>query len=192
MASLHFIYSAMNAGKSTELLQVAHNYEEQGMNVLLLSPVVDNRFGANVISSRLGIQKPAINFDTNENLLSLVTDRTKETKLECILVDEAQFLTAKQVWELSDVVDRLGIAVMAYGLRTDAFANTFEGSERLLALADKIVERVTICKTHRKATMVIRRDENGNVVKSGSQIAIGDNETYESVSRARYKELMGL
>lgn len=187
MASLYFTYSAMNAGKSTELLQVAHNYEEQHMHVALLSPKIDNRYGSGMISSRLGIAKPAKSFMSDDNLVVMVNRLRAEQPIDCILVDEAQFLTREQVWQLSDVVDCLGIPVMCYGLRTDAFGNTFEGSERLLALADKIVERKTICKCGRKATMVLRKDSHGDVVKSGTQIQIGDHDTYESVCRKHYK-----
>lgn len=187
MASLYFTYSAMNAGKSTELLQVAHNYEEQHMHVELLSPKIDNRYGIGMISSRLGIAKPAKSFTPDDNLMEMVTHLQTDQSIDCILVDEAQFLTREQVWQLSDVVDCLGIPVMCYGLRTDAFGNTFEGSERLLALADKIVERKTICKCGRKATMVLRKDAHGEVVKSGTQIQIGDHDTYESVCRKHYK-----
>jgi thymidine kinase len=187
MASLYFTYSAMNAGKSTELLQVAHNYEEQHMHVALLSPKIDNRYGSGMISSRLGIAKPAKSFMPDDNLVVMVNRLRAEQPIDCILVDEAQFLTREQVWQLSDVVDCLGIPVMCYGLRTDAFGNTFDGSERLLALADKIVERKTICKCGRKATMVLRKDSHGDVVKSGTQIQIGDHDTYESVCRKHYK-----
>lgn len=187
MASLYFTYSAMNAGKSTELLQVAHNYEEQHMHVSLLSPRIDTRFGASVIKSRLGISKPATSFTPEQNLLALVTELNNASPIDCVLVDEAQFLTREQVWQLTDVVDYLNVPVMCYGLRTDAFGHTFEGSERLLALADKIVERKTICKCGRKATMVLRKDAQGRVVRAGSQIEIGDNGTYESVCRKHYK-----
>ena len=191
MAKLYFYYSAMNAGKTTTLLQSAYNYQERGMRTLVLTPRLDHRAGEGVVASRIGLKARARIFDGSEDLLALVqADIAMRGPLGCVLVDEAQFLAKAQVWQLSDVVDKLAIPVLAYGLRTDFRGELFEGSRHLLGLADNLVEIKTICHTGKKATMVVRVDENGLAVKDGPQVEIGGNERYVSVSRAEFKKIM--
>jgi thymidine kinase len=191
MAKLYFYYSAMNAGKTTTLLQSAHNYHERGMRTLLLTPAIDTRMGTGVISSRIGLSAPARGFEREQDLLALVrADIAERGALHCVLVDEAQFLTRTQVWALGDVADNLGVPVLAYGLRTDFRGELFEGSQYLLAWADNIDEIKTICHTGRKATMVLRVDDKGRAVKDGPQVEIGGNDRYVSVSRREYKKVM--
>lgn len=188
MAKLYFYYSAMNAGKSTTLLQSAWNYRERGMNPLLLTPEIDNRHGAGRIASRIGLDADALRFSQVDNLFDVVSERHAGDPLHCVLVDEAQFLTRQQVWELSDVVDQFNIPVLAYGLRTDFQGQLFEGSQQLLAWADSLVEIKTICHCGRKATMVLRLDDSGRPLRDGEQIRIGGNERYLSVCRQHFKE----
>ena len=191
MAKLYFYYSAMNAGKTTTLLQSAYNYHERGMRTLVLMPRLDRRAGEGVVASRIGLKARATVFDGSDDLLALVqADIAARGPLGCVLVDEAQFMTKPQVWQLSDVVDKLGIPVLAYGLRTDFRGELFEGSRYLLALADNLIEIKTICHTGKKATMVVRVDESGRAVKDGPQVEIGGNERYVSVSRAEFKKIM--
>jgi thymidine kinase len=191
MAKLYFYYSAMNAGKTTTLLQSAHNYHERGMRTLLLTPAIDTRMGTGVISSRIGLSAPAVVFERDRELLSLVKDDiAARGPLHCVLVDEAQFLSRAQVWSLGDVADDLNVPVLAYGLRTDFRGELFEGSQYLLAWADNIDEIKTICHTGRKATMVLRVDANGRAVQDGPQVEIGGNERYVSVSRREYKRVL--
>lgn len=192
MASLYFTYSAMNAGKSTSLLQVAHNYEERDQRVLLLTPAIDERAGKGVIASRLGIDRAALAFTSSTDLAALIQARHGQQQIDCVLLDEAQFLTETQVWQLTDVVDRIDIPVMCYGIRTDAFGQAFPGSAVLLAVADKVSEMKTICFCGRKATMNLRIDEKGEAVKVGEQIAIGGNDRYISCCRKHWKEKLGL
>jgi thymidine kinase len=192
MASLYFTYSAMNAGKSTSLLQVAHNYEERDQRVLLLTPAIDERAGKGMIASRLGIDRSALAFTSGTDLAALIEARHSQQRVDCVLIDEAQFLTETQVWQLTDVVDRVDIPVMCYGIRTDAFGQAFPGSAVLLAVADKVSEMKTICYCGRKATMNLRIDENGEAVKVGEQIAIGGNDRYISCCRKHWKEKLGL
>ncbi|MCC9600103.1 thymidine kinase [Stieleria sp. JC731] len=187
MAKLYFYYSAMNAGKSTILLQCSYNYQERGMKTLILLPEIDTRDEPGMVTSRIGLAAKAITFNTADHLFSLVESRHLESKLDCILVDEAQFLTRKQVKQLSDVCDHLDIPVMAYGLRTDFQGNLFTGSEVLLAWADTLSEIKTICHCGRKATMVLRVDSKGRPIKDGQQIQIGGNERYVSVCRMHFK-----
>ena len=191
MAKVFFYYSAMNAGKTTTLLQSAHNYHERGMRTLLFTPALDTRFGDGIVASRIGLQAQGRRFRRDDDLLA----RTEEDiavrgALHCVLVDEAQFLTRAQVWQLSDVADRLNIPVLAYGLRTDFRGELFEGSQYLLAWADNLVEIKTICHTGKKATMVVRVDDRGRAVTDGPQVEIGGNERYVSVSRAEFKKVM--
>ena len=188
MAKLHFYYSAMNAGKSTTLLQSAWNYREQGMNPLLLTPQIDNRSGQASIASRIGLEAEAQRFSQIDNLFDVTSARHEQEPLHCVLVDEAQFLTRQQVKELSEVVDQLDIPVLAYGLRTDFQGNLFEGSQQLLAWADSPVEIKTICHCGRKATMVLRLDDHGRPLRDGEQIRIGGNERYLSVCRQHFKQ----
>lgn len=190
MAKLYFYYSAMNAGKTTSLLQSAYNYHERGMRTLILTPALNNREGEGVVASRIGLKAVARRFERGENLLDLVNaDVASRGKLHCVFVDEAQFLGKAQVWQMSDVVDRLGIPVLAFGLRTDFRGELFEGSRHLLAWADNLEEIKTICHTGRKATMVVRVDEHGRAVTEGPQVEIGGNDRYVSVSRAEFKNI---
>ena len=190
MAKLYFYYSAMNAGKTTTLLQSAYNYHERGMRTLILTPALDNRYGEGVVASRIGLKANARRFGGEEDLFALVeADIAARGKLDCVLADESQFLTRAQVWQLSDVVDRLRIPVLCYGLRTDFRGELFEGSRYLLAWADDLVEIKTICHTGKKATMVVRVDEQGRAVLQGPQVEIGGNDRYVSVSRAEFKRI---
>jgi thymidine kinase len=190
MAKLYFYYSAMNAGKTTTLLQSAYNYHERGMCTLILTPALDDRFGDGVVASRIGLKANARRFSGDEDLLALVEHEIAERgALNCVFVDEAQFLSKAQVWQISDVVDRLNIPVLAYGLRTDFRGELFEGSRHLLAWADNLEEIKTICHSGRKATMVVRVDELGRAVTDGPQVEIGGNERYVSVSRAEFKKI---
>jgi thymidine kinase len=190
MAKFYFYYSAMNAGKTTTLLQSAYNYHERGMRTLILTPALDNRFGEGVVASRIGLKANAVRFGGEEDLLALVQqDIAVRGPLHCVFVDEAQFLSKAQVWQLSDVVDKLNVPVLAYGLRTDFRGELFEGSRYLLAWADNLDEIKTICHTGRKATMVVRVDEQGRAVTEGPQVEIGGNDRYVSVSRAEFKNI---
>jgi len=192
MAKLYFYFSAMNAGKTTTLLQSAYNYRERGMRTLILKPSVDTREATTTISSRIGLSAQAVSFHHDDDLRALVdADIAAHGALHCVLVDEAQFLSKAQVWQLTDVVDALHIPVLTYGLRTDFRGELFEGSQGLLAWADELHEIKTICHTGKKATMVVRVDERGRAVKSGPQVEIGGNERYVSVSRAEFKRVMG-
>lgn len=191
MAKLYFYYSAMNAGKTTLLLQSAHNYRERGMRVLILTPRLDDRVGVGVVASRIGLSAEGVAFRADDDLEQLVRrDIQAQGRLHCILVDEAQFLAKRQVWQLGEVVDTLGIPVLAYGLRTDFRGELFEGSQYLLAWADSMQEIKTICHTGRKATMVVRVDDQGRAVTAGPQVQIGGNERYVSVSRGEFKRIM--
>ena len=188
MAKLYFYYSAMNAGKSTTLLQSSYNYRECGMHTLLLTPKLDDRFGEGKITSRIGLESAATIFAHVDNLLETVRSAHRQQAIDCVLVDEAQFLTKQQVAQLGDVADELNIPILAYGLRTDFQGNLFEGSMYLLAWADNLVEIKTICHCGRKATRVMRLDPQGNVSKEGKQIKIGGNDHYVSVCRKHFKE----
>ncbi len=184
MAKLYFYYSAMNAGKSTVLLQSSHNYEERGMDTLLLVPDIDDRDGVGMITSRLGLKKQACAFPKSSNLTTVCKDWLKEhPNTRCILLDEAQFLTKKQVFQLAQVVDECSIPVLAYGLRADFQAEPFEGSSYLLALADELIEIKTICHCGRKASMNMRIDEKGQKMTEGEQVVIGGNESYVATCR---------
>ena len=191
MAKLYFYYSAMNAGKTTTLLQSAHNYHERGMRTLIMTPQLDDRYGTGVVASRIGLQADARIFDGEDDLQAIVRhDIATHGTLHCVLVDEAQFLCKAQVWQLGEIVDRLHIPVLAYGLRTDFRGELFEGSQYLLAWADHLDEVKTICHTGSKATMVVRVDEHGHAVHDGPQVQIGGNERYVSVSRLEYKRIL--
>ncbi|MGD8385388.1 MAG: thymidine kinase [Lysobacterales bacterium] len=189
MAKLYFYYSAMNAGKTTVLLQSAHNYRERGMTPLLFTPAIDDRYGAGVIRSRIGLAADATEFSVNDDLFEACRAELRECNVHCVLVDEAQFLSREQVYQLTEVVDRLDIPVLCFGLRTDFRGELFEGSTYLLAWADQLEEIRTICHTGRKATMVVRIDEHGYALKEGAQVDIGGNERYVSVSRAEFKNV---
>ncbi|HBL55504.1 MAG TPA: thymidine kinase [Candidatus Lambdaproteobacteria bacterium] len=187
MAKLYFYYSAMNAGKTTTLLQSAYNYRERGMNTLVLKPSIDDRHSTAKVRSRIGLEADAVSFRTEEDLLALADEANRESPLSCVLLDEAQFLTKTQVFALGEVVDKLGIPVLAYGLRTDFKGKLFEGSLHLLAWADELMEIKTVCHCGKKATMVLRLDQNGVPLKSGEQIQIGGNDSYVSVCRKHFK-----
>ena len=189
MAKLYFYYSTMNAGKTTVLLQSAHNYRERGMKPLLFTPALDNRHKVGVIKSRIGLESEAIAFESDEDLFSRVQQQLDDENIHCVLVDEAQFLTREQVYQLSEVVDRLSIPVLCFGLRTDFQGELFQGSHYLLAWADRLEELKTICHTGKKATMVVRVDDHGYALREGSQVEVGGNERYVSVSRSEFKEV---
>lgn len=188
MAKLYFYYSSMNAGKSTSLLQSSYNYKERGMNTLVLAPQLDNRFGVGKVTSRIGIETDAITFAKDTDLFGLIDGATQNEPLHCVLIDEAQFLTRDQVFQLTEVTDKLGIPVLAYGLRTDFQGEPFDGSKYLLAWADTLKELKAICHCGTKATMVLRLDAEGNAVTVGSQVEIGGNDRYISVCRKHFKE----
>jgi thymidine kinase len=191
MAKLYFYYSAMNAGKTTTLLQSAHNYRERGMRVLIFTPRLDFRGGSGTVASRIGLSAEGQAFESGEDLEARVrADIAKHGKLDCVLVDEAQFLTRPQVWQLSEIVDWLHIPVLCYGLRTDFRGELFEGSQYLLAWADELTEIKTICHSGKKATMTVRVDEQGHALQDGPQVEIGGNDRYVSVSRDEYKKVM--
>lgn len=190
MAKLYFYYSTMNAGKSTTLLQSSYNYRERNMNTLVYTAAIDDRFGTGRVTSRIGISEQANTFAPDTDLFAEIQQYLAKAPLHCILVDEAQFLTKAQVYQLSDVVDKLNIPVLCYGLRTDFQAELFEGSRYLLAWADQLEELKTICYCGRKANFVLRLNEQGDVVKQGEQIQIGGNDSYLSVCRLHYKERM--
>ena len=189
MAKLYFYYSSMNAGKSTTLLQSSFNYQERGMETMLYTAALDDRYGSGKVASRIGLEARAHTFDDKTDIFSQVTSELKKRKLNCVLIDEAQFLTRDQVFQLADICDRIGIPVLTYGIRTDFQANLFEGSMHLLALADELKELKTICKCGRKATMNLRTDENGKVIKEGEQTDIGGNDRYEVLCRKHFMEL---
>ncbi len=188
MAKLYFYYSSMNAGKSTALLQSSYNYRERGMNTLVLAPEFDDRFGAGKVTSRIGIEAEARTFTTGDNLFEIVQAHLESEPLHCVLIDEAQFLTKDQVFQLGEITDKLNVPVLAYGLRTDFQGEPFEGSKYLLAWSDNLKELKAICHCGTKATMVVRFDEAGNAVTQGSQIEIGGNDRYVSMCRKHFKE----
>lgn len=191
MAKLYFNYSTMNAGKSTILLQADHNYRERGMRTLLLTAAIDDRAGPGRIASRIGIEAEAQNFSAGDDLFRRVEHEHAGGAIACVLVDEAQFLEPAQVWQLARVTDDLGIPVMTYGLRVDFRGEPFPGSAALLALADALREIRTICHCGRKATMVIRQDEQGQVITDGDQVQIGGDETYVSLCRIHWRKAFG-
>ncbi|MDC0246213.1 thymidine kinase [Deltaproteobacteria bacterium] len=187
MAKLYFYYSAMNAGKTTTLLQSAYNYYERGMDTLILKPSLDDRHNTDVVRSRIGLETNAVSFNACDDLLELTETRNQKSTLNCLLLDEAQFLTKSQVFELGEIVDKLKIPVLAYGLRTDFKGELFEGSLHLLAWSDELIEIKTVCHCGKKAIMVLRLDENGVPLNSGEQIQIGGNDNYVSVCRKHFK-----
>ncbi|MFV0303817.1 MAG: thymidine kinase [Paracoccus sp. (in: a-proteobacteria)] len=189
MAKLYFHFSTMNAGKSTLLLQASYNYRERGMDTLLLTAALDHRAGKGRIASRIGIADDALTFDSAADLFALIS--SQGAGAACIFVDEAQFLTPDQVWQLARVADDLAIPVMCYGLRVDFRGELFPGSAALLALADDLREVRTICHCGRKATMVIRRGADGTAITEGAQVQVGGNETYVSLCRRHWREATG-
>ena len=187
MAQLYFYYSSMNAGKSTVLLQSSYNYQERGMGTLLFTAALDDRYGKGKISSRIGLQAEALIYGKEDDLLQMTKDEIKQREINCVFVDESQFLSKAQVYQISEIVDELNIPVLAYGLRTDFQGNLFEGSQQLLAWADVLNELKTICHCGSKATMVMRVDENGTPIQEGSQVEIGGNDRYVPVCRKHFK-----
>lgn len=185
MAKLYFYYSAMNAGKSTILLQSSHNYRERGMQTLLLTPAIDDRYEQGKIHSRIGLSEKATIFQAGDNLYQIVQE--KKTPYACVLIDEAQFLTKAQVYQLGEICDKENIPVLAYGLRTDFRGELFEGSQYLLAWADELNEIKTICHCGRKASMILRLNAEGEAVLEGEQVMIGGNNTYVSTCRRHHK-----
>ncbi len=190
MAKLYFYYSAMNAGKSTVLLQSSYNYQERGMRTLLFAPVVDQRAGIGRIASRIGLEADANPFSATDDLYKNVATEHTDKPVSCVLIDEAQFLTRQQVEQLCLVADELDIPVLCYGLRTDFRAQLFEGSTALLALADDLIELKTICHCGRKATMNLRVGPDGKGLRDGEQIEIGGNDRYVAMCRAHYHEAL--
>ena len=189
MAKLYFSYSAMNAGKSAILLQSAYNYHERGMKTLLLKPEVDTRDPlSNHIVSRIGIKAEAEIFTTDTNLEEFIKQYYNKIKVDCILLDESQFLTSDQVWQLASISDDFGIPVMCYGLRTDFKGNLFPGSATMLAIADDVREIRTLCWCGKKATMTLRFDTKGKAITDGEQVEVGGNEKYISLCRRHWLE----
>ena len=188
MAKLHFFYSTMNAGKSTSLLQSNHNYLESNLDTMIFLPDETNKASNGQIISRIGLKAKAVIADKNFNFISYIK-KNKSPKLSCILIDEAQFLSKRQIRQLGEVADKLNIPVMCYGIRTDFRGELFEGSSELLALADNLIELKTICyDCGRKATMVVRVDENGKVITEGSKVQIGGNDQYTPVCRKHFRK----
>lgn len=192
MAQLYFYYSSMNAGKSTHLLQSSYNYQERQLHTLIYTAKIDDRFAKGKVTSRLGISADARLFDDKTAMFTEVNQLNQKQTIDCVLIDEAQFLTVQQVKELTDIVDLLNIPVLAYGIRTDFLGETFKGSAALLAWADKLIELKTICHCGRKANFVIRLDKNGQAVTKGQQVEVGGNERYEPLCRAHFKALVWL
>lgn len=190
MAQLYFYYSAMNVGKSTSLLQSSYNYRERGMNTLVMTASIDDRYGVGKVASRIGIETEAQVFGSGDNLATMIEDAHKAETMHCILIDESQFLSKEQVKQLTHVVDNLNIPVLCYGLKTDFQGELFSGSQYLLAWADKLVELKTICHCGRKANMVLRLDEEGKPMRDGEQVAIGGNDQYDSVCRKHFREFL--
>ncbi len=190
MAQLYFYYSAMNAGKSTSLLQSAYNYKERGMRAEIFTAALDDRFGQGKVASRIGLQANAQLFEPQSNMYEAIEKLSQTGKIDCVFIDEAQFLSRDQVKQLTRVVDDLNVPVLAYGLRTDFLGETFEGSLHLLAWADKMVELKTVCHCGRKANFVVRRDDKGNPVTQGAQVQVGGNDSYESMCRKHFTELV--
>jgi thymidine kinase len=188
VAKLYFYYAAMNAGKSTTLLQADFNYRERGMETMLWTAAHDDRFGASTIGSRIALSAPAHVYSPEVDLFAAISDELKRHKVDCVLIDEAQFLTRDQVLQLCRVADELNIPVLCYGLRTDFQANLFEGSAALLALADTLVELKAVCECGRKATMNLRVDAEGHAVASGAQTEIGGNDRYIALCRRHFFE----
>lgn len=190
MAKLYFHYATMNAGKSTMLLQASYNYRERGMRTVIFIAALDDRAGKGRVASRIGLSSEAIPFGGSDDLFAQIAALHAEEPITCVFVDEAQFLSAAQVWQLARVCDRIGIPVMAYGLRTDFQGKLFPGSHELLAVADELREVRTICHCGRKATMVVRVGEDGDVIREGAQVEVGGNDRYVSLCRRHWEDKM--
>jgi thymidine kinase len=191
MAKLYFHYSTMNAGKSTLLLQASHNYREGGMDTYLITAQFDNRAGEARIGSRIGIGCEADTFAPDEDMFAKLAARLALGPVACVFIDEAQFLSKAQVWQLACAVDDLKVPVMCYGLRVDFQGNLFPGSAALLAWADEMREVRTICHCGKKAAMVVRKGPDGRALRDGDQVVIGGNETYQSLCRRHWREAVG-
>jgi len=190
LAQLYFYYSSMNAGKSTALLQSAYNYQERGMHPYILSAALDDRYGIGKVTSRIGLAADAQLFSSKDDLFSILDKQNHQQSIDCVLIDESQFLSKQQVKQLTQVVDHLNIPILCYGIRTDFRGELFPGSQYLLAWADKLVELKTVCHCGRKATMVVRTDEHGTVIKDGEQVVIGGNDRYQSLCRRHFSQQM--
>jgi thymidine kinase len=191
MAKLYYNYSTMNAGKSTLLLQAAHNYREGGMDTYLVTAQFDHRAGQGRIASRIGIGEDADTFAPGEDMFAKIASRLAQGPVSCIFIDECQFLSKDQVWQLARAVDDLGVPIMCYGLRVDFQGNLFPGSAALLAWADEMREVRTICHCGKKATMVVRKGPDGQALRDGDQVVIGGNETYVSMCRRHWRAAVG-
>ena len=188
MAKLYFYYASMNAGKSTTLLQAAFNYKERGMETMLWTAELDDRYEVGAITSRIGLKAEAHRFRPETDLFSEVTAEQAQRRLACVLVDEAQFLSRDQVLQLARLADEENIPIVTYGLRTDFQAELFPGSAALLGIADTLVELKAVCECGRKATMNLRVDANGNAVKEGAQTEVGGNDRYVALCRKHFME----
>ena len=188
MAKLYFYYSAMNAGKSTSLLQSAYNYKERGMRPFIMSAAIDNRYSIGKVTSRIGLEAQAYLFHKEDDLFKILSEENKKQGINCVLIDESQFLSREQVKQLAIAVDDLDIPVLCYGIRTDFRGELFPGSQHLLAWADNLIELKTICHCGSKATMVVRTDEKGNIINDGDQVVIGGNDRYQSMCRKHFAE----
>jgi len=191
MAKLYFIYAAMNAGKSTMLLQSAFNYRERGMRPAIFTAAIDTRGGRGIVASRIGLSEQARAFDAASDLFADIANAARSAPIDCVFIDEAQFLSAAQVDQAAAIVDRLNIPVLCYGLRTDFRGALFEGAQRLFALADEVRELKTICHCGRKATMNLRINDAGEAVTDGDTVVIGGSERYESLCRKHFLERTG-
>ncbi len=190
MAKVYFYYAAMNAGKTTTLLQSSYNYRERGMRTLLFTPLLDNRYGTGRIESRIGLRSGAITLQVAENLFHYVRAEHAAKPVACVLIDEVQFLTETQVWQACEIADTLDLPVLCYGLRTDFQGRLFPGSAALLGLADDLTELKTICHCGRKATMNLRVDAAGHAVKEGAQVEIGGNDRYIAMCRRHFRSAL--
>ena len=190
MAKLYFYYASMNAGKSSNLLQAAFNYGERGMRVSLWTAAIDDRPGFGAISSRIGLASDANRFGPQTDILEHVLEEHSQGRVDCVLIDEAQFLTEEQVWQCARLADETGTPVLCYGLRTDFQGKLFPGSAALLGIADSLVELKAICDCGRKATMNLRVDESGKAVKAGEQTEIGGNDRYVALCRKHFSEAL--
>jgi len=188
LAKLYFYYSAMNAGKSTSLLQSAYNYKERGMRPFIMSAAIDNRYSIGKVTSRIGLEAEAYLFHKEDDLFKILSEENKKQGISCVLIDESQFLSREQVKQLAIAVDDLDIPVLCYGIRTDFRGELFPGSQHLLAWADNLIELKTICHCGSKATMVVRTDEDGNIINDGDQVVIGGNDRYQSMCRKHFAE----
>jgi thymidine kinase len=186
MAKLYFYYASMNAGKSTMLLQASFNYRERGMQTMLFTAALDTRAGAGRIASRIGLEADALAFGAETDLFGQVAAAHAVDPLGCVLIDEAQFLSERQVWQAARIADELGVPVLAYGLRTDFRGRLFEGSLTLLAIADVLTEIKAVCACGAKATMNLRIDAEGRAVRDGAQTEIGGNERYVALCRRHF------